>query len=326
MDKVRELNAKLGDKVQPYQELSQGKQSIVNENLFYFILIGLGHLVVTIITSSPSTDSVGTVSVNPIVALGILVLSILIYIGISSWSVSLYRATSELVANKGIAILKTSFLPDFTKDFFILGLKYFVSSGILGVLVGLLLLVPLIIIGMVVGLALGSLLVGSAEFGVAGLIYGGALGVIGAVFVVLLAILALIVFIMPLILPITTLYMYYGEHIGVLEAVGLSFKLGFKNYKLLLVTSFKVIGLNFLGLLAFGIGIVYTAPIGMLIEIDAVSSILGISLAEGKTFKDNGVRVVDVSDESPSVVSDDGLDNEDVTVVNVDDNEVEDIE
>ena len=49
--------------------------------------------------------------------------------------------------------------------------------------------------------------------------------------------------------------------------------------------------LVFLGVMVFGIGMVYTSVIGILIEVDTVSSILGISLAEGKTFKDNGLPV-----------------------------------
>lgn len=85
--------------------------------------------------------------------------------------------------------------------------------------------------------------------------------------------------------------MYYGDEIGIWEAVTLSFQLGKQNYGLLLKTSLKVTGLNILGIMVFGIGMVYTSVIGILIEVDAVSSILGISLAEGKTFKDNGLPV-----------------------------------
>src|SRR5699024_250166 len=83
-------------------------------------------------------------------------------------------------------------------------------------------------------------------------------------------------------------------------ALKLSFTIGRKNYGRLLGTTIKVGLLNILGILLFGVGIIYTSVWGMLIELDVMSEILGVTLADNKTFnsrKPNAQKVNVVSED-----------------------------
>ena len=269
MDRINELNKKLGDKVVPYRKLARSKVSIVNENLWHFLAIGLAYTAVSGVIGFDSSSTTEVLSTYPVGSLLLSIVSIVVSLGLLSWTINLYRAVIEKTANKGITLTKSSFIPDFNGNFFKRGGKYFLSTYLYGIVIGLILIIPLLLVVLV-------------SIGVFGDYTGLFVGIILSVLIALV----LGVLFSPFILPITTLYMYYGDEIGIWETVTLSFKLGKQNYGLLLKTSLKVMGLNILGAMVFGIGVVYTSVIGILIEVDTVSSILGISLAEGKTFKD----------------------------------------
>lgn len=291
MDRINELNKKLGDKVVPYRKLERSKVSIVNENLWYFLAIGLAYTVVSGAIGFNSNSTTEVINTYPLVSLLLSILSIVVLLGLVSWTINLCRAVIEKTANKGITLTKSSFIPDFNGNFFKRGGKYLVSTFLQGLIVGLVLIIPIMIITLLLVGVIGGLFLGATSPGelTGALIFGGFFGIIVGFILYFLIAFLIGLLISPFILPITTLYIYYGDDIGIWESVTLSFKLGKQNYGLLLKTSLKVTGLNILGLLMFGIGMVYTSVIGILIEVDTVSSILGISLAEGKTFKDEPV-------------------------------------
>ena len=293
MDRIKELNKKLGDKVVPYRKLTKSKTQIINENLWHFLGIGLAYAVASGVLAIQGNDGTTTGSVSPIIALALLLVSVLLIVGVSSWIINLYRAVIEKTANKDIKLTNSSFIPEFDGKFFSRGGKFLVTTLVYGLIVGLVLIIPIIIITSLIVGVFGGLFLGASSpeelIGVS--MIGGFLGIIAGVILYYLIAFLIGLLISPFLLPITTLYMYYGDEIGIWEAVTLSFKLGKQNYGLLLKTSLKVTGLNILGMLLFGVGIVYTSVVGILIEVDTVSSILGISLADGKTFKDNGLPV-----------------------------------
>ena len=291
MDRINELNKKLGDKVDPYRKLARSKVSIVNENLWHFLAIGLAYTVVSGTIGINSNSNTEVINTFPLVSLLLSIISVVVSLGIVSWTINLYRAVIEKTANKGITLTKSSFIPDFNGNFFKRGGKYLVSTFLQGLIVGLVLIIPIMIITLLLVGVIGGLFLGATSPGdfTGALIFGGYTVLFVGIILAMLIALVLGVLFSPFILPIATLYMYYGDEIGIWEAVTLSFKLGKQNYGLLLKTSLKVTGLNILGVMVFGIGMVYTSVIGILIEVDTVSSILGISLAEGKTFKDKPV-------------------------------------
>lgn len=288
MDRINELNKKLGDKVVPYRKLARSKVSIVNENLWHFLAIGLAYTVVSGAIGINSNSTTEVINTYPLVSLLLSIVSVVVLLGLVSWIINLYRAVIEKTANKGITLTKSSFIPDFNGNFFKRGGKYLVSTFLYGLVVGLVLIIPIMLITLLIVGVLGGVFLGASSpeelIGVS--MIGGFLGIIAGFILYLLITILIAILISPFLLPIATLYMYYGDEIGIWEAVTLSFKLGKQNYGLLLKTSLKVTGLNILGMLLFGVGVVYTSVIGILIEVDAVSSILGISLAEGKTFKE----------------------------------------
>lgn len=288
MDRINELNKKLGDKVVPYRKLARSKVSIVNENLWHFLAIGLAYTVVSGAIGINSNSTTEVINTYPLVSLLLSILSIVVLLGLASWIINLYRALIEKTANKGITLTKSSFIPDFNGNFFKRGGKYLVSTFLYGLVVGLVLIIPIMIITLLLVGVIGGLFLGatSPEELIGVTMFGGFFGIIAGFILYILITILIAILISPFLLPITTLYMYYGDEIGIWEAVTLSFKLGKQNYGLLLKTSLKVTGLNILGMMVFGIGMVYTSVIGILIEVDTISSILGISLAEGKTFKE----------------------------------------
>lgn len=293
MDRINKLNKKLGDKVVPYRKLARSKVSIVNENLWHFLAIGIAYTVVSGAIGFNSSSTSEVINTYPLVSLLLSILSLVVLLGLVSWTINLYRAVIEKTANKGITLTKSSFIPDFNGNFFKRGGKYTISTFLQGLVIGLVLFIPITIITLLLVGVFGGLFLGasSPEELIGLLMFGGFFGIIAGFILYFLITFSIAILISPFILPITTLYMYYGDEIGIWEAVTLSFQLGKQNYGLLLKTSLKVTGLNILGIMVFGIGMVYTSVIGILIEVDAVSSILGISLAEGKTFKDNGLPV-----------------------------------
>lgn len=279
MDRIKELNQLNEGILQPYRKLSKSKTGIINNHLSYFLAVGLAYLVASFTSGVQTGGEESYLATNPLIDLVSLVLTIVVIIGLTSWTLSLYRAVIEKTANKDLTLTKSSFIPDFKENFFKRGLKYCASSFIYGLIIGF---VCGILIGLTFPLLMGGVMVGSMDN--MGNITGGLFGIFASLLLMFALFAGLAVLVSPFIYPMTTLYVYYGDDIGVFEAVKLSFKIGKDNYLKLLVTSLKVAGLNLLGLLAFGVGFIYTSVWGILIEVDVVSEILGVSLKDGSKF------------------------------------------
>ena len=285
MDRIKELNEKNSHILQPYKKLALSNTKFINSNLGYYLGIGLAIFITSFTMNFQAQGNTGAdPQVSGIALLLMSILSMAVYLLIVSWTINLYRSAIERTTNKDLSLTKSSFIPEFDGNFFKRGLKFFASTFIIGMVVGVvigiiaLFTVPLFIGGS--GIALGL----AMESSVGGII-GLGLGIILAFLVFFLLIAVVATLLSPFIMPLTTLYVYYGDDLGVFEAIGISFKMGASNYGLLLKASIKRLLLQTLGLMLFGVGLIYTSVWAMFVEIDAVSSILGVTLAEGKTFK-----------------------------------------
>ena len=94
----------------------------------------------------------------------------------------------------------------------------------------------------------------------------------------------LVLLISPFLLPLQSLYVYYGDTIGIKESVQISISLGKENYRKLLLAVVKMSLFNWAGLMLFGVGYIYTSVWGVLYEVNVVGEILNVSLKEGHTF------------------------------------------
>ena len=285
MDRIKELNEKNSHILQPYKKLALSNTKFINSNLGYYLGIGLAIFITSFTINFQAQGNTGAdPQVSGIALLLMSILSMAVYFLIVSWTINLYRSAIERTTNKDLSLTKSSFIPEFDGNFFKRGLKFFASTFIVGMIIGVvfaiiaLFAVPLFIGGS--GIALGL----AMESSVGGII-GLGLGFILAFLVFFLLIAVVATLLSPFIMPLTTLYVYYGDDLGVFEAIGISFKMGASNYWLLLKASIKRLLLQTLGLMLFGVGLIYTSVWAMFVEIDAVSSILGVTLAEGKTFK-----------------------------------------
>lgn len=275
--RIEELNADYADKLEPYRGLGHSKFSIVNQNFGYFLGIGVACSLLGIFNSGNYTYSTEGTDVNAIFALLALAFVIFFAVAVSAWQINLYRAVVEKTANKNLKLTKSSFIPNLNKQFFARGGKFLASSIVFGLILG-------IIFGILIGVSIGILV---ATVGVSLTADSLSLGVFSFVFGIIAIIglfLLLAVLVSPFMMALTPLYVYYGDSLGIGEAISLSFKLGIKNYWLFFKTAVKVTLFNALGILFFGVGFLYTSGWGILAEIDAVSSVLGVSLKEGHTF------------------------------------------
>lgn len=288
MERIKELNRKNSHILQPYRRLELSKPKIINNSLGYFLLIGVALLGAGLVLDVPQTVT-GTdpVITNALLSFIMSLISIFVMIVAISWTINVGRSVLEKIANKDIKLTESSFAPEFDEKFFKRGLKYIASTLILGFVGGLVLSIVIT--------AILAVIIGGAVTGFTVLtetLFGGFVGFFLGIIIAFIAVLTLTAFINPFFLPMNSLYVFYGDDIGVIEAVTLTLKLGAKNYGKLLGVTFKTYGLSLLGLLFFGVGIVYTGVWAMLIELDAMGEILGVSLKEGHTFKHGDIREI----------------------------------
>lgn len=268
MDRIKELNKKNEGILQPYRKLKQSNTGIINNHLGYFLSIGLAYTIVSFVLNVSSSTSEVPSGRSVLLALLMFVITLIVYVGVTSWQLNLYRAVIEKTADKTLTLKETSFIPEFNKSYFKRGFNFIIASFVYGLIIGAVLIA--VILGAIVLLGVG-------------LVTGSGLSVALLLLLVLLGLL-LGILISPFIMPLTTLYVFYGEDLGIGESISLSFKIGKNHYGKLLIASIKVSLVKILGLALLVVGYVYTSVWGMLIEIDTVSSILGVSLRDGHTF------------------------------------------
>lgn len=301
MGRIQELNNLNKDKLRPYRKLTVSKTTIINNHLGYFLAIGLANLVLSLTLTLQTNTSTGNTYQTSVLGLFASLLSLVLVVGLTSWTINLYRAILEKTTNKGLTLTKSSFIPELDSQFFTRGIKYLVTSFLAGLFIGLIVVIVMLPLGL---FTLG----GSALFSgvVMDSLIGGFFGFIAGFFLLILIGLIVGALLSPFILPINALYVFYGDDIGIFEALKLSFTIGRKNYGRLLGTTIKVGLLNVLGILLFGVGVIYTSVWGMLIELDVMSEILGVTLADNKTFnsrKPNAQKVNVVTEEDAFISS-----------------------
>ena len=265
--RIGELNREHADVLQPYRKLTTSISGIISSSYGYFLSIGVALFIIDALgfTQQYGGSSVGVSSISFTSFVGVFAL--LLLVGLSAWTISIRRATLEKIANKRLTLKESSFIPDFDRGFFTRGIKYVLASTIMGVVMAV---GVFVFIGVVLGI--GGLLENSFT-----------LMFLFFVFVLML-VFVLVLLISPFLLPLQSLYVYYGDTIGIKESVQISISLGKENYRKLLLAVVKMSLFNWAGLMLFGVGYIYTSVWGVLYEVNVVGEILNVSLKEGHTF------------------------------------------
>lgn len=265
--RIEELNREHADVLQPYRQLTTSISGIISSSYGYFLSIGVALFIIYALgfTQQYGGSSVGVSSSFFSSFVGLIALLLILLL--SAWTISIRRATLEKIANKGLTLKESSFIPDFDKGFLKRGIKYVLASTIIGLV-----------------LAIGIFVFMVSLFGIGALFVRGlTASVLFFVFaLVLLCILALLI--SPFVIPLQSLYVYYGDTIGIKESAQISISLGKEHYGKLFLVAVKTSLFNWLGLMLFGVGYIYTSVWGVLYEVNVVGEILNVSLKEGHTF------------------------------------------
>src|SRR5699024_2579274 len=137
MERIQELNELNKDKLRPYRKLTVSKTTIINNHLGYFLAIGLANFVLSLTLSMQTNTSNGNTYQTTLLGLFASLISLVLLVGLTSWTINLYRAILEKTTNKDLTLTKSSFIPELDSQFFTRGIKYLATSFLSGLAIGL---------------------------------------------------------------------------------------------------------------------------------------------------------------------------------------------
>lgn len=304
--RIEELNNKNRHRLEE-GKYNKGAFRYVGSHLKYFLITGV---VLFLMQGTSSLNTVnarnGVSGVNLPTLIVITIATLVLLIALTGFKLKVNRAIGEKMADPELSISESSFLERWDAQLLKMGVKTTISQVIVGFIIGVILFIFFFGLGFIGALVMGS--TRSLE---------GALG-LAALYLVMFIIMVLVmsVVVTPFTLPVEMLYTFYGEDIGVFEAVKMSFSIGWNNYGKLFLLGLKVLGVTLLGFMMLLFGLIYTLPIAQYMVIETFTEIFGVKIVRGREedveIEDVEVEVVkENEDKKMKEVEEDGVELED---------------
>lgn len=281
MNRIKEMNKQNRIRLEKGKYDKKGAFGFINSHLKYFLLVGVVAFITQGVFTLNTSVGEGSITNNPFLAIIISILSIILIVTLTGYSIHLKRSVAEKMSQPDLDLKDSSLniLNDNMKDMFKLGLNYSLSSMIIGIGIALIMVVFFLIVG--IG--------GFFSIGVASSVSGleGALGSFILFWIVFIIVALLTSFVIsPFVSPLEMIYTYYGSEVGIFEAVKISLSVGWNNYGKLFVLGLKTVGLSFLGALMLGVGLIYTLPVAHYITFATFSDIFGVRIIRKENKKE----------------------------------------
>src|SRR5699024_11370175 len=112
MERIQKLNELNRDKLHPYRKLTVSKTTIINNHLGYFLAIGLANFVLSLTLSMQTNTSNGNTYQTTLIGLFASLISLVLVVGLTSWTINLYRAILEKTTNNASTFAKSCCIPE----------------------------------------------------------------------------------------------------------------------------------------------------------------------------------------------------------------------